>query len=281
MSKVKLFQLWRAGLAPSKSRTCVLSGWPVNKLLSKMFSTQLCMLCHVKAIIFIFLSNYTTGLPQQALITGRKKAYSVETRILPTMLYSGDIHPKAAHCFPRLGLLLDDGVPVEVLSVLLFTSVGDAILKERCRTVLVSDLHESESGLFPKRSIVLIEKKDKDKIFSKIRDQFLLINVDAKKASKAIALSIKKVIGNSDHCDQTAYVCKKSTGELFRLINAILECMDENDIEAILFSADFLKALDSVEHSFIISTLRVFGFGPDFSQSPKTFFQKCRKLRHE
>ena len=49
--------------------------------------------------------------------------------------------------------------------------------------------------------------------------------------------------------------------------------MDENDIEAILFSADFEKAFHSIEHSFIISTLKAFGFGPDFIQWVKTFFK--------
>ena len=121
--------------------------------------------------------------------------------------------------------------------------------------------------------IALIEKKDKDKCFLKNWRPISLINVNAKIASKAIALTIKKVIGNLVHCDQTAYVCKRNIGESVRLINDILEYTDENDIEAILFSADFEKAFDSIEHSFIISTLRAFGFGPDFIQWVKTFFK--------
>ena len=65
------------------------------------------------------------------------------------------------------------------------------------------------------------------------------------------------------------------------MINDILGYMDENDIEVILFSADSEKAFDSVEHSFIISALKTFGFGSDFIQSVKTFFKKRRKLYHE
>ena len=100
-----------------------------------------------------------------------------------------------------------------------------------------------------------------------------LINVDAKIASKAIVLRIKKAIGKLVHCNQTAYMGNRNIGESVRLINGILEYTDENDIEAILFSAGFEKASDSVEHSFIISTLRSFGFGPDFIQWVKTFFK--------
>ena len=67
-------------------------------------------------------------------------------------------------------------------------------------------------------------------------------------------------------------MCERNIRESVRLINDILEYTDENDIEAILFFADFKKAFDSTEHS-IISTLRAFGFGPDFIQRVKTFFK--------
>ena len=59
---------------------------------------------------------------------------------------------------------------------------------------------------------------------------------------------------------------KKNIGESVHLINDIIEYMDENYKEAILLSADFEKAFNWVEHSFIISTFRAFGFGPDFIQ---------------
>ena len=114
--------------------------------------------------------------------------------------------------------------------------------------------------------IVLIEKKDKEKRFLKNWRPISLINGDAK-----LALRIKKATGKLVHCDRTAYVDNRNIGESVRLINDILEYKDKNDIEAILFSADFEKAFDSVEHSFIISTLRAFGFGLDFIQWVKTF----------
>ena len=72
-------------------------------------------------------------------------------------------------------------------------------------------------------------------------------------------------------------MCKSNIEESVRLINDILEYMDENDIEAILFFADFEKAFDSIEHSFITSTLKAFGFGPDFIQLVKTFFKNAER----
>ena len=43
-----------------------------------------------------------------------------------------------------------------------------------------------------------------------------------------------------------------------------MEYTEENNIDRILFSADFEKALDSAENSFILATLESFGFGPHF-----------------
>ena len=64
-------------------------------------------------------------------------------------------------------------------------------------------------------------------------------------------------------------------GESVRLMNGFLEYTDNNNIEAILFSADFEKAFDSVDHTFLFATLTEFGFGPDFIQWVKTFLKDC------
>ena len=56
-----------------------------------------------------------------------------------------------------------------------------------------------------------------------------------------------------------------------RLINDMLEYADKNNIEAILFSADFEKAFDSIDNTFILAVFKSDGFGPDFIQWIKTF----------
>ena len=101
------------------------------------------------------------------------------------------------------------------------------------------------------------------------------MNVDTKIASKAIALRLKKVIPKLIHCHQTAYVNNRYIGEANRLISDMLEYTAENEIEAILFSADFEKAFASIEHTFIFATLQSVGFGPDFIQWAKTFLYKA------
>ena len=102
-----------------------------------------------------------------------------------------------------------------------------------------------------------------------------LINVDAEIASKALAFRIRKVITNLIHSDQTAYVKGRYIGESVRLISDILEYTENKGIEAILFSADFEKAFDSIDHTFLFSVLKSYGFGPDFIQWVKTLFSNA------
>ena len=68
-----------------------------------------------------------------------------------------------------------------------------------------------------------------------------------------------------------AYVKDRYIGESVRLINDMLEYADKNNIEAILFLADFEKAFNSIDHTFILAVLKSYGFGPDFIQWIKSF----------
>ena len=63
--------------------------------------------------------------------------------------------------------------------------------------------------------------------------------------------------------------------ESVRLINDMIEYANINNIEAILFSADFEKAFDSIDHTFIKAVLKSYGFGPDFIQWLKTFLNNA------
>ena len=119
--------------------------------------------------------------------------------------------------------------------------------------------------------ITLIEKKGKDKRHLKNWRPISLMNVDAKLASKSLVLRVRKVLTSLIKADQTAYVKDRYIGESVRLINDMLEYPDKNNIEAILFSADFEKAFDSIDHTFSFAVVKLYGFGPDFIEWVKTF----------
>ena len=120
--------------------------------------------------------------------------------------------------------------------------------------------------------ITLIEKKGKDERYLKNWRPISLINVDTEIASKVLALRIRKVITNLIHSDQMAYVKGRYIGESVRLISDILEYTGNNVIEAILFVTDFEKTFNSIDHTFLFSVLKSYGFGPDFIQWVKTLF---------
>ena len=120
--------------------------------------------------------------------------------------------------------------------------------------------------------ITLIEKKGEDKRFMKNWWPISLINVDTKIASKALAARMENVLTSIVHCNQTAYVKDRYIGESIRLITGLLAYTEENSIGGILFSADFEKAFDSVEYSFIFATLKSFGFGVQFIQWIRIIF---------
>ena len=65
-------------------------------------------------------------------------------------------------------------------------------------------------------------------------------------------------------------MAERYIGESIHLISNMLEYADENELSGILFSADFEKVFDSIEHPFIFATLQSFGFGPEFIQGLRT-----------
>ena len=119
--------------------------------------------------------------------------------------------------------------------------------------------------------ITLIQRKDKGSRLIKNCRSIFLINVDVKVASKALAERMKKVIHGIIHCDQTAYVKRRYTGESVRLIDYLLTYADQENLDGIMCAGDIEKAFDSVEHNFVFAALKKFGFGDSFIKWVRTF----------
>ena len=86
---------------------------------------------------------------------------------------------------------------------------------------------------------------------------------------------MNKILSSIVKCDQTASVKGRYIGESIRLISDILEYTEENDISGIMFSANFEKAFDSIEHAYLFAFLKSFGFGPQFIQWVRTFLNNA------
>ena len=88
--------------------------------------------------------------------------------------------------------------------------------------------------------------------------------MDYKIISKALASRLKKVLPNLISPQQTAYVENRFIGESGRLIADIIEITDILNKEGFLVTMDIEKAFDSLDHTFLISVLKKFGFGNNF-----------------
>ena len=76
----------------------------------------------------------------------------------------------------------------------------------------------------------------------------MLLNVDIKIASKALAIRMKTAIPNIINYDKTAYVKSKLIGESVRSINDLLYYTEQEKLDGILLcSCSFAY----VEHNFI------------------------------
>ena len=91
-------------------------------------------------------------------------------------------------------------------------------------------------------------------------------------ASKVLAARMENVLTSIIHCNQTAYVKDRYICESIHLITDLLAYMEENSIRGILFSADFERVFDSIEHSFIFAILKFFGFGAQFIEWIRSIF---------
>ena len=143
-----------------------------------------------------------------------------------------------------------DGLTKEFY-VCFFNEISDSLVAALNRSFEVSQLSSSQRQAV----IVLIEKKEKDNRLIKNWRPISLVNVDSKIASEALASRMKTVLSDIIKCDQTAYVKGMYIGESIRLVTDILEYTAEHEEVGILFSADFEKAFDSFEHTFIFATL--------------------------
>ena len=119
-----------------------------------------------------------------------------------------------------------------------------------------------------------MEKRDKDKRFISNWRPISLLNVDTKIISKCLAARLIPILPTIISSDQTAYVKGRFIGESTRLISDILAVSDIENIDGYILTADLEKAFYSIDHTFLISCLKKYGFGPNFISWVQTFLNQ-------
>ena len=85
--------------------------------------------------------------------------------------------------------------------------------------------------------------------------------------SKVLASRLKSVTSSIVNENQVAYVNNRFIRKSGRLISDVLEIINSLDTEGIIMTLDIEKAFDSINHCFLMSVLKKFGFGNDFRKS--------------
>ena len=112
--------------------------------------------------------------------------------------------------------------------------------------------------------IKLIEKKNRGKRYIKNWKPISLLNVDIKILFKALAKRLKEVLPCLISAQQTAYVQNRNIGESGILISDIIEITNTRQMESFLVMMDVEKAFGSLDHKFLVSVSKNFGFGQNF-----------------
>ena len=91
-----------------------------------------------------------------------------------------------------------------------------------------------------------------------------MLNTDLKIFSIALSAKLKSDLPSLITSQQTAYVQNSYIGEAGRLITDILDISDKSSIDGYVVTADIEKALDSLDHGFLLIVLKNIGFGNNF-----------------
>ena len=111
--------------------------------------------------------------------------------------------------------------------------------------------------------ITLIPKKGNQMLLTNKRP-ICLLDVLYKIVAKVMANRLCKVIGKLVNSSQTGFMKRRYIGENVRLISDVIDYCKMDNIEGLLMALDYRSAFDSIEHDFILHTLKLFNFGPEF-----------------
>ena len=135
-------------------------------------------------------------------------------------------------------------------------------------------LKKGELSTSQKQAVIkLIEKKGKDKRMIENWRPISLLNVDLKIFSKAVASRLRACLDTIISFEQCAYVEGRFISQNGRLIYDILEACELFGVEGYLVTVDIQKAFDSINHCFLQSVLKKYGFGENFIHIVKTLLK--------
>lgn len=120
--------------------------------------------------------------------------------------------------------------------------------------------------------ITLIPKPGKD---SQLLDNYRpisLLNNDYKILTYIYTNRLKRGLDQIISETQTGFVSNRSIHNNIRLVQDLLEYSHLIEDKGFILFLDFYKAFDMLEHQFLFSVLRMYGFGPKFCNIIESFY---------
>ena len=126
-------------------------------------------------------------------------------------------------------------------------------------------LKDGELSATQKESVIIyIPKGDKPREYIKNWRPISLLNVIYKIGSSCIAnIIFFKVLPTLIDDDQTGFISNRYRGDNIRLINDLINYLNQKGLPGLLLCLDFEKAFDSLDWQFMFKVLKSFGFGND------------------
>ena len=149
---------------------------------------------------------------------------------------------------------------------------------EDIEEMLIKSYNESfNKGLLTdsqRTSILSLIFKKNDRTMLQNYRPISLATTDYKILAFVLANRLHKVISKIVSNDQTGYIRKRFIGTNIRLVTDIIDYAEQYNLGGAILFLDFEKAFDSIEWSFMLSTLNSFNFGPDFINWIKIMYKQ-------
>jgi hypothetical protein len=161
-----------------------------------------------------------------------------------------------------------DGIPAEFYRTFWYL-IGNLVCDSYNESFIVGKLSDSQNTVI----LSLIFKKN-DRLLLKNYRPISLSNCDYKIMAIVLAKRLQKVIGNIISCDQNGYIKGRFIGNNIRLVEDLIEYIEQNNLNGMVLLLDFEKAFDSIEWRFIFKTLEKFNFGEMFIKWMKCIYKE-------
>ena len=149
-----------------------------------------------------------------------------------------------------------DGIPVD------FYKVFWNYLKKPFMDMLLECYEDNNLHRSAKQGVLnLIPKANKDTRFIKNLRPITLLNTDYKIIEKAIANKMLPALNEVIHKDQRGFMKDRRISVNIRKMLDIMHYADQEDLEAVILSLDFVKCFDKCSFSILHGSLEFFNFG--------------------